>query len=230
VYVFGKTAVVGSSNVSRNSENNLLEACVETTDKQVVSNAKKFVNSLRGDEVGLAYAQKMISFYRPPKVKRKQGSAKKPTNRTPSQSDLWLVSLVERDWQDIDIVQEEEGRAAAEKSLKSPRSSKLESFNWIGGKIQERFKVGQRVIQCTKTEDNKVLVSPPARIVSVRRYTHKGKRHAIFYIEVPKKFRRRQLASFLRSLGSNATELGNPRRTKQIRDPELIYRLGRLWS
>lgn len=230
VYVFGNTAVVGSSNVSRHSENNLLEACVETTERKVVANAKKFVRSLMGDKVGLEYAEKMIPFYRPPMNSIKRGAGIKGKKKTPSHSDLWLVSLVQRGWQDVDYEQEEKGRPTAEKAMKNRRSSELEDFQWSGGKILERYKVGQRVIQCTKTDDDKVLVSPPSRIVSIRRYTVKGKKRAIVYLEVPKKYRRRQLASFLRSLGASAKQLGNPRRTKQIRDPDLIYTLGRLWT
>jgi hypothetical protein len=230
VYIFGNIAVVGSSNVSRHSENNLLEACIETTERKVVSNAKKFVRSLLGDKVGLEYAEKMIPFYRPPLNSRKRGIRIKGKKKTPSHSDLWLVSLVQGGWQDVDYDQEEKGTPTAEKAMKNPRSSELEVFRWSGGKILERYKVGQRVIQCTKTNDNKVLVSPPSRIVSVRRYTVKGKKRAIVYLEVPKKYRRRQLASFLRSLGASAKKLGNPRRTKQLRDPDLIYTLGRLWT
>lgn len=230
VYVFGNTAVVGSSNVSRHSENNLLEACVETTEREVISNAKKFVCSLLGDKVGLEYAEKMIPFYRPPLRSRQQGARIKGKKKTPSHSDLWLVSLVQRGWQDVDYEQEEKGRPTAEKAMMNPRSSELEDFQWSGGKILERYKVGQRVIQCTRADGNKVLVSPPSRIVSIRPYTVKGKKRAIVYLEVPKKYLRKQLASFLRRLGPIAEQLGNPRRTRQIRDPDLIYTLGRLWT
>lgn len=102
VYVFGNTAFVGSSNVSRHSENYLLEACVETTERRVVSNAKKFVRSLLGDKVGLEYAERMIPFYRPRLQSRTRGGRIKGKKKTPSHSDLWLVSLVQRGWQDVD--------------------------------------------------------------------------------------------------------------------------------
>ena len=230
VYVFGNTAVIGSANVSRHSESNLLEACVETTERKVVSSAKRFIRSLLGDKVGLDYAEKMIPFYRPPMQNTKRRARIKGKKKVPLHSDLWLVSLVQRSWQDVDYEQEEKGRSTAEKSMKNPRSSELEDFQWSGGKILTRYRVGQRVMQCTKIDDDKVLVSPPSRIVSIRRYSVKGQKRAIIYLEVPKKYRRRQLGSFLRSLGSSAKQLGNPRRTKQIRDPDLIYTLGRLWS
>jgi hypothetical protein len=135
----------------------------------------------------------------------------------------------ERVWQDIDYEQEEKGRTIAEKAVKNPRAFELKEFQWSRGAIS-RYKVGIRIIQCTKTSDGKLLVSPPSRVVSVRKYSVKGKRRAIIYLETPRKYRRRNIDSVPRSLGPNAEHLWNPRRTKQLRDPELIYALGRLWS
>src|SRR3989344_186638 len=229
VYVFGKTAVVGSSNVSQNSDRHLLEACVETTDKKIVTSATRFIRGLLGDKVGLDYAEQMIPFYRPPMRLTNRRARTKGKKRIPTHSDLWLVSLVERGWQDIDYDQEEKGRPTAEEAIKNPRTFELEDFQWSGGTIISRYKVGQRVIQCTKTSSGKVLVSPPSHVVSIRRYSVKGKKRAIVYLEVPKKYRRRHIDSVVRSLGSSAKQLGNPRRTKLLRDPGLIYALGHLW-
>lgn len=228
VYVFGKTAVVGSSNVSQNSERHLLEACVETTEKNTVSSVRRFIKRLLGDRVGLDYAQEMVSFYRPPIRSTSTQTRTRKNKQLPVHSDLWLVSLVEGGWRDIDYEQAEKGRPEAKKALKNPRSSRLDEFNcWE--KNLSRYKVGLRIILCTKTSDGEALVSPPARVVKVQKYTAKGKRRAIIYLETPKKYRRRKIDAVLRSLGPNATHLGNPRRTKQLRQPELVYALGRLW-
>ena len=229
VFVFGGTVVIGSSNVSRNSENNLLEACVETTEKTIVLSAKRFIRSLQGDAVGLDYAKQMIPFYRPPTQTRQRGSRTKAKRSTPNHSDLWLTSLVQGRWRDEDYEQEEIGRPAARKAMSNPRSSVLESFQWAGNGIQ-RFKKGQRVLQCIKSDNETVTVSPPSRITGIRKYTLNGKKRAIVFLERPKKYRDMRLKSFVARLGSSAKKLGNPRRSKQIKDPELIYNLGRLWS
>lgn len=230
VYVFDKTVVVGSSNVSHNSERQLIEACVETTDRKTVESAKRFIRGLLGDRVGLDYARTMIPYYRPPARHRGGGARARAAKRTPIHSDMWLVSLVERPWQDVDYEQEEKGWAAAEKAIKNPRAFEVEDFQWSGGKTLSLFRVGQRIVQCTKTDGGKVFVSPPSRIISIRPYTAKGRKRAIVYLEKSRKHRRRQLRTALKSLGSIAERLGNPRRTKQLRDPELVFELGRLWS
>ncbi len=46
VFVFGKTAIIGSTNVSSSSETRLNEAVVETTDQAVVAAAQKFIDDL----------------------------------------------------------------------------------------------------------------------------------------------------------------------------------------
>ena len=171
VYVFGQTAVIGSANVSNHSDRHLLEACVETTDRKVVRGARQFVRNLLGDVIGLDFATTMMAFYRPPK--RPMNGSRRATakKRTPSHSDLWLVSLAEKSWQDEDYEQEDRGWDTAKKAIANPRAFELEDFQWSGGDMPSRFKVGQRVIQSTKTHNGSVLVSPPSRIVSVRRYT-----------------------------------------------------------
>jgi hypothetical protein len=143
---------------------------------------------------------------------------------------MWLFALVELPWQDLDYDQEEKGWVAAEKAIKNPRAFEVDDFRWSASKTLSLLRVGQRVVQCTKTDSGNVFVSPPSRIINIHRYSAKKQKRAIIYLETPRKQRRRQLPVVLRNLGSIAERLGNPRRTKQLRDPELIYELGRLWS
>jgi len=228
IFVFGDVAVVGSSNVSKNSDQNLIEACIETTDRKVVSSAKKFIRSLIGDEIGLDYAKEMVKFYRPPFRIAGSRSSTKNSKRIPKHSDLWLVALVEKDWQDIDYEQNMKGRAVAEKAIVNPKVSKLEEFQWTGNLT--RFKLGVRVIQSTKMSNGKIFVSPPSRVICVRKYTVNGKQRGIVYLEAPIKYRRRNIESVVKLLGDDTNSPVITYRTKQIRNSELIYKLGRVWS
>ena len=229
VFVFGKTVVVGSANVSQHSERHLLEACVETTDQKLVANARKFIRGLLGDRVGLGYAERMIQFYRPPirpiSIKRRRASKR----RTPVHSDLWVISLDEGPWQKVDYEQEKKGLASAEDAVQNPRAFEITDFLWSGDQMPSGFKIGQRVVRFTSTARDNVLVSPPSRIVSIRGYVVKHEKRAIFYLETPKEHRRRKFSAVVRILGSSAKGLGDWS-TKRLRDPDLIYRLGRLWS
>lgn len=231
VFVFGNTAIVGSANVSASSANLLIEACVEVKAPRFATTCKKFIESLMGDKVGLEFAKKMVPLYRPPKIegfRRRKGQRSRRV--VPRHSDVWLVSLVSMDWKDIDYEQEEAGWSRAEKSLTNPRKSEIETFVWWGPGFLEKVKRGERVLMNTKMDKRKILVSPPGRVLDIRRYRVKSQKKAIVYVEVPKDKRRRDMASFIKSLGPIAKALGNPRRTKRLHNPELIYTLGKVFA
>jgi hypothetical protein len=231
VYVFGDTVIVGSANVSASSANSLIEACVELRARGLAKTCRRFVESLRGDKVGLEFARAMIPLYRPPYFERaSQRKLRAPRRILPRQSQIWLVSLVSTEWQNADFEAENAGWSRAERALTSPDESEIETFSWHGGGLLNKLKAGQRVLMNTKMNKHKCLVSPPGRVLSIRRYRVKKQRKAIVYVEVPKRRRRRQITSLVRLLGPTGQSLGNPRRTKCLRDPELIYALGKAFA
>jgi hypothetical protein len=67
-------------------------------------------------------------------------------------------------------------------------------------------------------------------VLDIRRYRVKNRTKAIVYVEMPKEKRRRNMASFIKALGPIAKALGNPRRTKRLQNPELIYTLGKVFA
>lgn len=232
VFVLGDTAIVGSANVSTSSAKSLIEACVEIKNRSFAAKCRKFIDSLKGDKIGLEFAKKMAPLYKPPKfdgvgARAKSGKAKRVV---PRHSDLWLVSLVSSAWKDIDYEQEEAGWAKAEKALTNPRKTEIETFGWWGPGFLEKVKRGERVLMSTKEEKGRVFVSPPGRVLDIRRYRIKKRRKAIVYVEVPRGKRRRELKSFLKSLGPAAKALGNPRRTKRVSNSEVLYVLGKVFA
>jgi hypothetical protein len=230
VFVFGNTAIVGSANVSTSSAT-LIEACAEIRSPAFAAACRRFIESLKGDKVGLEFAKKLIPLYRPPKIDgARRPKVKRGRRVLPRHSDLWLVPLVSMDWNDIDYEQEEAGWSRAEKAMTSPRKSEIETFVWWGPGFLDNVRRGERVLMTTKMDKRKVLVSPPGRVLDIRRYRVKNKRKAIVYVEVPKGKRRRDLASFMKALGPIAPAMGNPRRTKRLHNPELIYTLGRVFT
>src|SRR6266536_1963052 len=126
VFVFGRTAVVGSSNVSVASERLLIEAVVETTAPRVVAAAGAFVQSLAGDEITPKFARAKIPLYRPPR--RPAGPARPGVQH----STVWALGLTYVPW---DADDEQEARAAqrsAAKLLDDPAKFRIETVSWIG--------------------------------------------------------------------------------------------------
>lgn len=231
VFVFGNTAIVGSANVSASSANSLVEACVEINNRSFAISCRRFVESLAGDAVGLEFAKEMAQLYKPPRMGRSRRKKGSKTKRVlPRHSDLWLVALIEDSWQDIDYENEEAGRSKAKRALTNPRKADIEAFLWQGGRLLDQIKTGERVLMNTQISKRKTLVSPPGRVLSIRRYKAGKRKRGIVYLEVPSNRRRRDLKSFIKSLGSAAKALGHPRRTKRLRNPELVYTLGKVFA
>lgn len=227
VFVLGRTVVVGSANVSTNSAEHLLEATVEVTDTALRQSCIEFVKSLRGDVVGPEWAKKMKKLYKPPHIRHAKGPQR--VKRTPEHSLIWAVPLIVEDWEDEDYRQEAEGLPAAEKLLKDSKHFVVDTFLWNGGRFRDQLKLLQRVLTCTEIRRGKILVAPPAKVLSVRRYKNGRSKRMIVYHEARKGSRRRNLKNVKLWLGSRATVLAKLKSPRVIRDTQLIYKLGQLW-
>lgn len=67
IFVFGRSAYIGSTNVSKHSEGILVEAVIRTTDPEAVSSAKRFIVSLCVNPVGPRSIDRLKRLYRPPR-------------------------------------------------------------------------------------------------------------------------------------------------------------------
>lgn len=224
VFVFGHRAIVGSPNISQNSERSLIEAALETTDSPTVKKAIAFVKSLRGDIVEPQYARRMVRYYNPPRG----GRRKSPLPPKPKQSPLWAVPLVCEPWDDEDYRQEKYAKAEAKKHLRRPRSFSVEDFLWWGGRFLNQVKRDQRILMCT-SERNRTMVSPPARVLVIHPYTYRRTRRAIICIAVRSSLRRLEFHRFLQKLGGNKNTFQKPKSPRLIRNALLAYRIGTVW-
>ena len=64
VFVLGKSAIVGSTNVSQLSAGSLIEAAIETTDAAIVASCKRFVLDYAGEYITLQYARRTTRVLR----------------------------------------------------------------------------------------------------------------------------------------------------------------------
>ena len=146
------------------------------------------------------------------------------------QSDLWAVPLHDQTWEDIDFQQAEVVEAAARKRLRSPRRFYMEDFQWTGRPFIEAIRVGHRVLQCTTERDGRVLVSPPARVIAVRRYVARGGKQMVVCLEVPRTARRMSEEEVIRRIGPGARHLMYLAGARRLRDEAVVYALGQLWA
>jgi hypothetical protein len=168
VFVLAKTAYVGSTNVSSRSASQLVEAVLRTTEPDAVQAARKFVEDHCLHELTPEVLKQLSKLYQPPLIpggKRKQGSVVDSAKR-PTLPRLFLAQLRLIEWSDRDQALHDAGLVVARKRREHPRTFKPTSFRVAG---QCRDKPGEVVIQLTDEGAGKVLVSPPANVLHIRR-------------------------------------------------------------
>jgi hypothetical protein len=181
VFVFGRSAIIGSSNLSGYSEHSLLEAAIETSSADIVRSSRDFIESLRGNEVGPEYARRLVRIYRPPKL----SGALTPRIRKQRihHDDIVALLLELSDFDEIDCVAEQSARRLGRTRLADPERSTVDTFRWEG-KLPKAMKRGVRVLQLIASGTRR-RVYPPARVLEVKRYTsRRGGSRAIVCVEM----------------------------------------------
>jgi hypothetical protein len=224
VFVFGRTAVVGSMNISESSERSLIEAGIETTDTNIVRDAREFVLSLRGDVIEPQHAKMMIKHYKPPRIHRRRGAH--PT--VAKQSLLWAIPLVTVLLDPEDEKQESVAKIEAKKRLQRKRAYSLESFRWTGDPLVDQLKVGQRALMLTE-EGKKTMVSPPGHVLSIRRYKYRNGHRMMVCLAIRHSLRRIEKKRFLKRLGSHGKLLKTLSSARMVRNQVLAFKIGATW-
>lgn len=230
VFVFGKTAVIGSTNVSTTSEEHLLEAVVETSDLRAVSAAATFVRSLRGDVVTPQYAKRLEKMYVPPRILGAGRPRSQQTMRGAGQSVLWAVKLETGAWIDEDYVQQDAGEPLARKKLKNTRHYVVDGFVWTPAGFGRKVRVGQRVLQIVEESSEKVYAEAPYRVVRVQRYRVRNSSRVMVFVERKKRSRRVGLGRLLERLGPMGERLNRLKTSIELKDMALVYQLGQIWG
>ena len=183
IYLFGETAIIGSNNVSSNSENNLMEAAVETTDNKVVAEAKSFIKRLLIDQITPQHAVNLTKIYKPPRMPG--GKKRKAEKRVWKSNDklCWIVAIY-RNYDKDDRAVEKEEEPNAEKLINTEKY-RIYSIGTSGKNdpLYKNVKEGQDIIVVDKTGGSrKAMVSPPSKIVHVVHYkVKKQSRVMVFY-------------------------------------------------
>ena len=230
VFVFGKTAVIGSTNVSTTSEEHLLEAVVETSDLRAVSAAATFVRSLRGDVVTPQYAKRLEKMYVPPRTLGAGRPRSQQTMRGAGQSVLWAVKLETGAWIDEDYVQQDAGEPLARKKLKNTRHYVVDDFVWTPAGFGRKVRVGQRVLQIVEESSERVYAEAPYRVVRVQRYRVGNSSRVMVFVERKKRSRRVGLGRLLERLGPMGERLSRLKTSIELKDKALVYQLGQIWG
>lgn len=214
VFVLGRTAYIGSANVSSHSASQLVEAVIRTAERDAVCAARQFVRRHCLHELTPTVLKRLAKLYRPPLVPGgKRGKPRQAmTSKRPFLPRLLLVQLKLEDWSERDQALHDAGMLVAKKRREHPRSFEMDSFR-LTGKCPYRGK--DVVIQVTDEGSSGVFVTPPGNVRYVRTRKDGSRLVSFVYLERPAR-RRRQVKSLAHALGCTQKRL---RRGGLIRDP-----------
>jgi hypothetical protein len=219
VFVLGRTAYIGSANVSNRSASQLVEALIRTNEPGAVSAATRFVREHCLYELSPAVLLILAKLYRPPLFPGGNGGTRQVvTAKRPSLPRTCLAQLQLEDWSERDQAHHDTELVVATKRREHPRTFELDSFRQVGRCVYRR---GDVVIQVTDEGGAGVLMAPPGNVIHVRTRRNAKNQVSFVYLERPMR-RRRNVRSVARALGCTQKRL---RRDGFIRDSSLVQAL-----
>lgn len=221
VYVLGKTAFIGSANVSQRSSDTLIEALIRTTESDSVQAAREFVHGLCLRELTPTVLKKLSDVYRAPFVPG--GNGKRKNKSEPEIPRVMLAQLKLITWSDQDQELHDAGMEVAKKRRKHKRTYVIDSFRFTG---VCNYRKDDVVVQVTDEGDKKVFVSPPGNVLYVRSQKNNGKQVSFVYLERPE-LKRRSQKHVAEKLGKGSMKL--LQKGGVVRNSLIASRLLNLW-
>ena len=110
-----RTAISGSANVSKRSQQQLDEAAILTNDPSTVRRAREFIERFSTEPVLPEYLEKCKQLYRPPRLNDRLADGNNMQRRT-KHAKLWVVNLREYPIPDSEAERYHQGEVKAEES------------------------------------------------------------------------------------------------------------------
>jgi hypothetical protein len=190
VFVFGRSAFVGSANVSTNSQKALFEAVVKTKNRRTVALARQFVREHCLRSIGPEEIKRLSKIYCPPNVKSTKAEPRVPT------SNLKIIRLSDYDLPASREAQYARTEKVAKKKI-ATATHQLYDFYWTA---KHTFFEGQRILPIFKGADGVSYVAPPGSVFSITNFKDSLKLPTMVFLEMPKR-RRMRLSELVRRVG-----------------------------
>ena len=227
VFVLGKSAFIGSNNVSSHSAHTLIEAMICTNDSAIIKAARRFVMDKRLHRLTPELLKELDKKYRPPSIPGSKSGKRRRTGTNP-ESDLPRVLLAQlqllEDWPDQEQSMHDDGMAIAKERSEHPRTYELDSFRYTG---KCPFKRRDVVLQVTDEGSGNILVTAPGNVLNVKARQMGNTWVSYVYVEHPR-VKPRQVNKLAKSLGRGS--LKKLRRNGMVQSKSLARALLKIWS
>jgi hypothetical protein len=234
-FICDKSLIVGSANISNNSQNVLDEAGSVTNCPQAVRRADDFFDKLCTEPVRPEYLKKCLAAYKPPKfnsskvLKRNNKSQKRVVS-----AKLWFVGgLVRYDVPEKEKEKVERIESQAENRLTKSNGTSVESTHYHSKtRYLENIRVGDWVVECVAEPNKKRFVSAPSQVIGLESYPRgQGKKRYLLLREESNKAQEMPLERFQSLIGKIAPSLASERlRTSAITSTEVADAILSIWT
>ena len=234
-FICDKSLIVGSANISNNSQNVLDEAGSITNCPQAVRRADDFFDKLCTEPVRPEYLKKCLAAYKPPKfnsdkvLKRSNKSQKRVVS-----AKLWFVGgLIRGGVPKVEKAAAELIESQAKSRLTKPNGTSVD-YTYFPSKTHclENIRVGDWVVECVANADRKRFVGAPSQVIGLESYPRgQGERRYLLLKEESKTAQEMPLKKFQRLIGKIAPNLAIERpRTSAITSTEVADAILSIWT
>lgn len=228
--MFDNKAIIGSPNVSHNSQNNLLETAIITSDKETVGAARGFIFSLRGEYVTPAYLKSCRREYRPPKLVSRGRAPGKEDRQEPI---IWIhrTHPLKRDDSRLDKAVDT-GMPVANKRLQSKKRYYSEWLTYpTSSQLVRQAKRNDWYIQIwQESDEDPLLVYPPSRIINFKPYLNEREaQQTLVFLELPKRPKCLEWQDFKRALKKLGLKDFGENMHRKVTNPDVKQKILGLW-
>ena len=185
-FICDKSLIVGSANISNNSQNILDEAGSVTNCPQTVRRANDFFDKLCTEPVRPEYLKKCLDAYHPPKFNSNKAFGNKKRQKRVVSAKLWFVGglvrgdVPETEKEDVEFIESQSKRL-----LNRPKGTSVSHTSYPSkSKYLKNIRIGDWVVECIAEPNKKRFVSAPSQVIGLESYPRgHGKRRYLLLRE-----------------------------------------------
>jgi hypothetical protein len=226
--------LVGSANISNNSQKVLDEAASLTTDKVAVRRAEDFFSKLCTEPVRPDYLKLCLENYRPPVFNPVGKTDKSIRQKRVVEAKLWFIGGLR--YHDVPEVEEPSASGIQQKAAKRLQHSKGTHADYLHNAIKPRYfdeiRAGDWIVTCIADSAGIRFVHSPQQVIGHESYSRgRGKRRYLLLSEAPDQGQTMPLSQFRRHIRGTVPKLDTERpRTMAITSIEIADTILSLWT
>jgi hypothetical protein len=233
-FICDKTLLVGSANISNNSQQVLDEAASLTTDTTAVRRANDFFDKLCTEPVRPEYLKVCLKAYKPPVFVPERNIGKSSRQKRVVEAKLWFIGGLHQ----IDIPEYEAKKAegiqqVAGQKLQKPQGTHADFVHYHDKpSYYDDIRPGDWIVTCVADSEGGRYVYPPQQVIDHESYARApGKKRFLLLSEAPDKGEEMTLSMFRRHVRRLVPKLDAEHpRTTAIKSIEIADAILSLWT